>query len=360
MAEKNYALGGHGASERVAAPVLSYKPPQPTGTPPGIGMVGCGGITTHHLNAYRAAGWNVLAFCDVQESAAIARRDAYFPEASVYTSFDELLAHPGIGVLDLATHPSVRAEQIARACEAGMHVLSQKPLASSLAEAEYLTIVAERAKVRAAVNQNGRWAPYFSWMQAAVRSGLIGEVNSVSIKLEWDHSWTQGTAFEKIQHLILYDFGIHWFDQMAGFFRGQLPVEVFAATAPSTRQSMAPPLLASAIIRYPKGLGSLQFNGHSSCGSEETISVCGSKGTLRSRGAPCAAQHVELITQEGVAVPHLEGAWFDDGFRGTMGELLLSMEENREPENSFRSNLNSLRLCFAAMESADQGVPIQL
>jgi uncharacterized membrane protein len=41
-----------------------------------------------------------------------------------------------------------------------------------------------------------------------------------------------------------------------------------------------------------------------------------------------------------------------------MGELLRAVEENREPENSGRNNLESLALCFAAIASADKGAPV--
>jgi len=47
-----------------------------------------------------------------------------------------------------------------------------------------------------------------------------------------------------------------------------------------------------------------------------------------------------------------------DGFRGTMGELLCAIEEDREPRNSARNNLQSLALCFAALASADSGEPV--
>jgi hypothetical protein len=39
-----------------------------------------------------------------------------------------------------------------------------------------------------------------------------------------------------------------------------------------------------------------------------------------------------------------------------MGELLRAIEEKREPDNSARSNLRSLAVCFAAVKSADTGV----
>jgi hypothetical protein len=54
----------------------------------------------------------------------------------------------------------------------------------------------------------------------------------------------------------------------------------------------------------------------------------------------------------------MEGNWFDDGFRGTMGELLSAIEENREPSNTAASALPGLALCFAAVASARCGRPM--
>ena len=56
--------------------------------------------------------------------------------------------------------------------------------------------------------------------------------------------------------------------------------------------------------------------------------------------------------------PILRGDWFPDGFHGTMGEFLCVIDENREPINSVRENLNCLALCFATIESASKGVAI--
>ena len=57
----------------------------------------------------------------------------------------------------------------------------------------------------------------------------------------------------------------------------------------------------------------------------------------------------------GVARPALKGTWFNDGFAGTMGELLCAVEERREPMNSARGNLASLRLCLAAVRASRMG-----
>ena len=55
--------------------------------------------------------------------------------------------------------------------------------------------------------------------------------------------------------------------------------------------------------------------------------------------------------------PELKGEWFDDGFHGTMGELLCAIEEDRTPYHHAAGNLRSLELAFAAIASSHDGQP---
>ena len=79
---------------------------------------------------------------------------------------------------------------------------------------------------------------------------------------------------------------------------------------------------------------------------------------VTSGGFDLTAQEVILYTAEGIARPQLEGTWFEQGFHGTMADLLCAIEEDREPLNNARATLDSLALCFAAVESAHCGEPI--
>jgi predicted dehydrogenase len=211
-----------------------------------------------------------------------------------------------------------------------------------------------------AVNQNGRWAPYFSDMRHAVRSGLIGEVGSVHMVLNWDHTWTAGTPFEDIQHLMLYDFGIHWIDAARSFFQGADALYISATLARFPSQPIKPPLLANAAITFPHGMATLAFNGCSRFGARETCTITGTRGTLHAVGEICGISSVEIHTEDGISTAQLDGSWFPDGFRGCMGELLCAIEEDREPENSAADNLKSLALVLAAMKSADEKAPVSL
>ena len=342
------------------APELDYFPPTPKSYRPLIGLIGCGVITEHHLRGYNASGFDVGAFYDPNAEAAEKRRAEFYPNAVVCASVEELLAVPGLEVVDIATHPSVRGPLIEQAIAAGKHVLSQKPFVLDLAEGERLVTLATQAGVKLAVNQNGRWAPYFAYMRQAVRAGLVGDIGSVMISLNWDHTWMKDTAFEEVRHLILYDFAIHWFDAVASFMGTEKARSVMAALTPAPDQPVKPSLIASSVVAYDTAVATLSFNGFSRFAPRETVVIAGTKGTLYASGATCAIPTVELTTESGTRTAELTGSWFPDGFRGAMGELLCAIEEDREPENAAADNLKSLATCFAALESADEGRVVEL
>ena len=95
-------------------------------------------------------------------------------------------------------------------------------------------------------------------------------------------------------------------------------------------------------------------------GARDSTVVIGTDGVVASAGPDLNTQAVELHTGAGVARPVVEGAWFNDGFAGAMGELLCAIEEAREPMNSARANLDTIRLCQAALRSARTGLPQDL
>ncbi len=158
-----------------SAAQVAYLPVNPASLATPIALIGCGGISGFHLAAYAAAGYHVVALCDVVAARAHARRQEYFPDAEVYTDHYELLARADVEVVDIATHVDVRPGLVCDALDAGKDVLSQKPFARTIATGRELIDRARTHDRLLAVNQNARWAPHFSYLLAAIRSGLIGE-----------------------------------------------------------------------------------------------------------------------------------------------------------------------------------------
>ena len=353
-----YALKS-GARAVVEAPELPYRPPMPRQYRPRIAMVGTGGITQAHCDAYRSAGFDLAVFHDPVRERAEARRDAYFPEAEVVDSFEAILGRTDVEVLDIATHAAVRADLVQAALEAGKHVLSQKPFVLDLDHGDWICGLARRRGVKLAVNQNGRWAPHLAWMRSAVRAGCIGDPIGVHAGIHWDHTWVAGTPFEAYRDLILADFGIHWFDFVASVLGDRRVEWVFARRVRAYGQTIAPDLAATVAMGYDGGQATLTFDAAMRGGSLDHTTIAGTNGLLCSSGPDLGDQQVELTNGAGTCHPSLEGQWFNDGFAGTMGELLLAVEEGREPENGATANLRSLALCFAAVASADSGVAVR-
>ncbi|NQU23918.1 MAG: Gfo/Idh/MocA family oxidoreductase [Candidatus Nealsonbacteria bacterium] len=356
--DRNYSLAAPSAGKQIPAPNLPYRPRDPKTYQPEIGLIACGGITEDHLTAYRAAGYRVTALCDPVVERAEKRRTEFYLDAKVFRDYRDLLELPDVEVVDLAAHPQQRAAMIEDALQAGKHVLSQKPFVLDLDLGQRMVELADRQGVRLAVNQNGRWAPHFSYLREAIAAGLLGGVMAVHASVHWDHSWVKGTDFEKIHHLILYDFAVHWFDIVTCFLGERPARQVYASTVRSPAQDIDPPLLAQAVIEYDDAQASLAFDAHTRLGTQDRTYIVGSDGTAVSTGPDLKQQTVTLYTSEGHAKPELTGCWFPDGFHGTMGELLSAIEEGREPIHSARNNLRTLELCFAAVASAERHEPV--
>ena len=352
--ETDYSLQGQKSAQKITAPKLGYLPPRPKSYRPNIGLIGCGGITATHLTAYKEAGFNVVALCDVNRDNAEKRRE-FFPDAQVYTDHNDVLKRDDIEVLDIATHPPERVPLLKAALNARKHILSQKPFVLDLDTGERLADLADKKGVKLAVNQNGRWAPHFSYIRHAVQENLIGDLLSVHVRVHWDHTWIAGTPFERIHDIIFYDFAIHWFDFVATLLGERKATRVHASKTCAVNQSIAPPLLAQSLIEFEGGQASLVFDAPLPYGPHDTTYVGGTCGSILSTGPNLGEQTVQLFSENGIARPKLKGSWFPGGFAGTMGELLCAIEENRAPQNNARDNLKSLALCFAAIDASTDG-----
>lgn len=352
----DYGLSPQKATKTIEPPSVDYLPKRPKNYQAKIGLIGTGGISDFHLKNYKIFGLDVIAIANRTLSKAEQKRDQYYPDAVVYDDYKKLLEREDIEVVDITPHPKDRLPIITDALRAKKHVLSQKPFVLDINDGKKLVELAKANGVKLAVNQNGRWAPHFSYMRNAINSGLIGRPLSADFSLQWDQTWITGNpAFENIPHMVLFDFAIHWFDIASSFMQDQKALSVYASAVKYSEQMYTPPALGAAIIKYEEAQVTMSFNAHTRLGEEDVTTVVGTKGTLRSRGPGLNDQPViELYTKDGEVKVPLKGSWFENGFQGTMGELLCAIEEGREPVNSAENNLRSLELCFAALAGADR------
>jgi predicted dehydrogenase len=353
-----YAVDAERPANQIEAPALPYRPVDPKSYQPRIALVGCGGITEWHLHAYRRAGYHVTALCDREADRARQRAQSYYPDAAIHTDAEQIFNSTDIDVVDIATHPEHRAALIEQAIDAGKHVLTQKPFVLDLDTGRKLVEKARQANVKLAVNQNGRWAPHWSYLRQAIEQDYLGNLQAADFAVYWDHNWVADTPFDEIRHLLLYDFAIHWFDILHCFTKGAEPQRVTAMLEHGADQKASPALLGQVLVEYEGCQASIVLRANTSYGPSDRTRLIGAKATCESLGPDLNHQQLSIANAAGQATFKPEGAWFPDGFHGTMAELLCAIEEDREPTNNAADNLASLQLCFAACTSADQARPL--
>ena len=329
----------------------------------GIGLVGCGWVASMQLAAYREAGFPVVALTDRTPAKAERLRDEYAPGATVHADVEALLADDAVTVVDIATHASGRPAVVEQALRAGRHVLSQKPFVEDLDEGEALCDLADQVGRTLAVNANGRWAPHFAALLDTVASGRLGDVTSADFWVYWPHDAVVADmpAFATMADLVLYDFGIHWFDLVGALLPDEVR-SVFAQVGRRSGQLVSAPTQAQVVVDAGAAQVSLRFRAAEPRAERGGYRVDGTQGSVLHEGGSLGGSSVLVVSGTGDAaheeVLDIGTDWFGPGLAGTMGELLVAVEDGRPARNDARTALPGLALCFAAVESARTGMPV--
>jgi predicted dehydrogenase len=138
-------------------------------------LVGCGMIGMVHAQACQKYQDRIeLYVCDADETRARAFVDE-FGAAGVIGDYDRALSDTGIDAVDLCVPHHLHAELALAAFDAGKHVLLEKPIANSLAEADSIIEAARSAGLVLAVSENFRFEPGIRRTIEIIERGDIGE-----------------------------------------------------------------------------------------------------------------------------------------------------------------------------------------
>ena len=111
----------------MSATVPDYRPQFPEGVKPAIGILGCGGIAqTAHLPAYEQYGLQVAGVWSRRPTTTADVRERFPSVGRIYSSPEELLDDPDVGIVDLATPAEDRLRWLSAAIAAGKHVLPRR------------------------------------------------------------------------------------------------------------------------------------------------------------------------------------------------------------------------------------------
>jgi predicted dehydrogenase len=140
----------------------------------GFGVIGAGLFGENHALVYsRLPGVELVAVCDQNEARAREVAERYGAR-TYYTDYVQLLAEPDISAVSIATPDFAHSEIALAAAQAGKHILCEKPLATTVEEAQSIVDAAARAGVKLMVDFHNRVNPPFVAARDSVRDGAIG------------------------------------------------------------------------------------------------------------------------------------------------------------------------------------------
>ena len=190
-----------------------------------VACVGAGYFARYHIEAWkRLAGVDMPAICDQDIDKARSMAMEY-GITHVFADLETMLSSVDIDLVDLITPPDTHLALTAICANAGLHVISQKPLAPTLEEAEAMVNLAVKAGIRLFVHENFRWQPWYRQLKDLMNNGYIGEnFHQATLYLRTGDGWGKDAYlnrqpyFRKMPRLLMYETGIHYIDTFRYLF----------------------------------------------------------------------------------------------------------------------------------------------
>ncbi|MFC0681466.1 Gfo/Idh/MocA family protein [Lysobacter korlensis] len=330
-----------------------------------VGMGGWGRSWAEELQKYPELS-HTVGYVDVEpEMLRLLRRDVGIPEPLCFGSLQDALAATEAEAVLVTTALPGHAPVAIEALEAGKHVLVEKPIAPTIADARRMIDAAQAAGRMLMVSQNYRFYPAAQTAARLVRDGELGPVGSVSLQFrKYGNTADPATnAHYRIAQPLLLDMAIHHFDLMR-FVLDAEPVSVASVTSNPPWSRFVEPPTAVTTVRFPNDVtvayeGSWVSSGRPTTWAGDWRVEC-EQGAIEWTGRDDLTTDSDrvLIRRLGkkpqeVKLPAMDR--FDRA--GSVREFRDAIREGRSPVTSGEANLGTLALTLAAIEASITGRP---
>ena len=239
---RRLSLGGAAVAAGFGcAPGLRAQPaPAAGGKPLGVALLGLGRYATGQLGpALQVTNNCKLAGVVSGHPAKLAQwaKDHSLPEKNLYNyeNFDHIADNPDIDIVYVVTPPALHPEFVIRAAKAGKHVISEKPMATSVADCDAMIAACAAAKVKLSIGYRLHFDPYLKELMRHQREQDYGPF----LKMTGDRGFIFGNHAWRVEKKLagggpLMDLGIYII-QAACMATGATPVTVTAHEEPKLR-----------------------------------------------------------------------------------------------------------------------------
>lgn len=326
-------------------------------------LAGCGSITRAWLtHAAERSDLEFVGLVDIiPENAARVKEEFGLSSARIGSDLGAIVAETGADVVFDCTVPSAHKSVVLTALAQGCHVLGEKPLAESMADAREMLAAAAVSGKTYAVIQNRRYLDNIVRYREVIRAGQIGPLTTLNADFYLAPHF--GGFRDQMEHVLLIDMAIHSFDQ-ARYISGADPVSVYCHEWNPDGSWYAHGASAMCIFEMSDGL---VFNYRGSWCAEglQTAWACdwraiGQKGTALWDGEDvirvAAATGGDGFFRETAELdPPSTPPLRHTGHAGVIDEFIESIKHNGVPQTICTDNIKSLAMVYAAIESAESG-----
>jgi predicted dehydrogenase len=326
--------------------------------------VGCGFIAAKHAQALsNMPGCRLVAVYDVDNMAA--EKLARSTGVQIYRSYDDLLADPGVDVVNLCTPGSLHAVLGIKAASHGKHVLVEKPMAVTLEDADALIEACDRAGVVLVTAHQNRFKGPVRALKTALEQEKMGRISHGSVVLRWNRNmdyylqkpWradaSQGGG-------VLLNQAIHNIDLLQWMLG---PVNTVYGLASSATPSLKAEESAVAVLKFASGvLGIIE-----ACSSvypvnlEETLSIFGDNGTVILSGTSIGqVKKWQFAVNISKPPDHVVNPTDPGGYRPLLEDMVQCIKTGRKPLVDGWEGRKCLEIIQAIKRSNRTGLPVNL
>lgn len=334
-----------------------------------IAVAGCGEMANTWIQyALLRPDAEIVALVDIKPESAIQKKDKYQLACGVFDNITKAIRHSGANLVLDITPPENHKNIVLSSFAAGCDVLGEKPMASSLEDAQEMVKASAEYGKMYAVMQNRRYISKVRSFRKIITSGAIGQLGFICADFFLGPHF--GGFRDKMDSPLLLDMAIHTFD-MARFITGRNAISVYCHEfnpAGSWYRGNA-----AAVCIFEMDDGSVFCYRGSWCSEGAPTSweaewrISGSKGTAIWNGKDAPYYEVVLPSERNefinnrfqrVEMP-LEQIG-QEGHFGCLDEMFAALIEGRKAETDCADNIRSMAMVFGAVESARRGKKILL
>ena len=338
-------------------------------------LIGCGRVAVNHIKAAVNNGLEMPAVCDLipEHIDVLFEKTGYDKPVERYTDYREMLnRHPDLELVSIATDSGEHARIALDCIDRGIHVIIEKPIAMSLADADEIIRRSEEKHVKVSACHQNRFNMAVQEMRAAVEKGRFGRISHGSIHVRWNRNrayyeqalWRGKWASDGGA---LMNQCIHGIDLLRWMMGDQVE-EVYGVTRQRYHDYLECEDLGMAVVKFANGaVGTIEgtVNVYPK-NLEETLYLFGETGTVKLGCTSCNNIDVWCFADADEADAERSGLQeatsnvYGNGHTALFADVIDAVRSDRKPYVDAAAGRNALELVLAVYKSQLTGLPVKL